>query len=147
MRKLKLNRFSRIELTDRPYAIPEDFTLDDHLGQAWRMIRGDQRYDVELWFDADFAENVSDTHWHPTQEIDWHDDGSITFRCSVDGLDEIVWWVLSMGPHCTVRQPAELATQVRELAERTAANYRTPDAEADKAHAKVKEAAKPTKQK
>lgn len=123
VRKLKLNRFSRIELTDESYTIPEGFSLDDHLGQAWRMIRGEQRYEVELWFDAAFAENVADTQWHATQQIDWHADGSITFRCTVDGLDEIVWWVLSMGPHCVVRKPTVLAVQVRELAARTAANY------------------------
>ncbi|MFW6058969.1 MAG: helix-turn-helix transcriptional regulator [Phycisphaeraceae bacterium] len=123
VRKLKLNRFSRIELTDKKYEIPEGFSLEDHLGRAWRMIRGEQSYDVELWFDSAFAENVADTHWHPTQQIEWHDDGAITFRCTVDGLDEIVWWVLSMGPHCIVQKPAELAEQVRDLAARTAANY------------------------
>ena len=123
VRKLKLNRFARIEPTDRPYVIPEDFSIESHLGNAWRMIRGQETHDIELWFDADFAENVSDTHWHPTQQIDWHEDGSITFTCTVDGLDEIVWWVLSMGPHCIVQKPNELAERVRDLAQRTAANY------------------------
>jgi len=123
VRKLKLSRFSRIELTEQTYQIPKDFSLDEYLGRAWRMIRGEHRYKVELWFDPDFAENVADTHWHPTQQIDWHGDGSITFRASVDGLDEIVWWVLGMGPHCVVRRPTELAEQVRDLAQRTAAHY------------------------
>ena len=27
------------------------------------------------------------------------------FRCKVDGLDEIVWWILGMGPNCIVKQP------------------------------------------
>jgi len=116
VRKLKLNRFTMVKPTDRPYAIPDDFNLDDELGHAWRMIRGDTRYDVELHFDREFAETLADTHWHATQQIDWHDDGSITFRCTVDGLDEIVWWVLSMGPHCEVKQPPELAARVKELA-------------------------------
>jgi predicted DNA-binding transcriptional regulator YafY len=56
--------------------------------------------------------------------VDWHDDGSITFRCKVDGLDEIVWWVLSMGPHCTVVHPKELADRVCQLAEQTLQRYR-----------------------
>lgn len=38
------------------------------------------------------------------------------FRCKVDGLDEIVWWILSMGPHCVVNKPPELADRVGELA-------------------------------
>ena len=57
--------------------------------------------------------------------MDWHEDGSIAFRCTVDGLDEIVWWVLSMGPHCRVVKPAELAEWVVTLAGQVVAGYQT----------------------
>jgi proteasome accessory factor B len=123
VRCLKLNRFAEIKLTDQGYEIPGTFSLKKHLGNAWRMIRGPRRYDVELLFDKEFAETIGDTHWHDTQEIDWQDDGSIIFRCQVDGLDEIVWWLLSMGPHCTVKAPVELAQQVRALAAQMVALY------------------------
>jgi proteasome accessory factor B len=123
VRTLKLVRFSRCQLTDRPYEIPRSFSLDKHLGNAWRMIRGSQTYDVELWFDPQFAENVEDTRWHKTQKIVWQDDQSILFRCRVDGLDEIVWWVLGMGPHCIVKKPRELADRVKELAEQIVKRY------------------------
>jgi predicted DNA-binding transcriptional regulator YafY len=126
VRKLKLNRFSMIETDAARYEIPKDFAVDEYLGNAWRMIRGDKRYNVELWFDAEFAETISDTHWHRTQQIDWQDDDSIVFRCTVDGLDEIVWWVLSMGPHCVVRKPKALADRVTKLAQQTASRYRHP---------------------
>lgn len=125
VRCLKLNRFTRCEPTQRRFTIPQRFTLDDHLGKAWRMIRGSKRYRVELWFDPTFAETIADTHWHGTQEVIWNEDGSITFRCEVDGLEEIVWWVLSMGPHCVVRKPAELVRRTRELAESIVARYST----------------------
>lgn len=123
VRQLKLNRFIRLEQTQTPYAIPDDFSLKTFHGKAWRMMRGDRLYKVELHFDADFAETVTDTHWHDTQEVEWLDDGSILIRFEVAGLDEIVWWVLSMGPHCVVRKPRELAERVRLLAQQTAARY------------------------
>jgi predicted DNA-binding transcriptional regulator YafY len=125
VRCLKLNRFSLVELTAIAYRVPKHFKLDSHLGHAWRMIRGSKRYDVELEFDKEFAETLADTHWHKTQEVQWHSDGSITFRCKVDGLDEIVWWVLSMGPHCVVRRPNELAERVEALAQEMVSRYRT----------------------
>ncbi|GIW77456.1 MAG: transcriptional regulator [Phycisphaerae bacterium] len=115
IRCLKLSRFTMIEVTNIPYEIPKSFNLREHLGNAWRMIRGKPTYDVELIFDPSFAETVSDTHWHATQETDWNEDGSLVFRCRVDGLQEIIWWVLSMGPHCKVVKPPELARQVRSL--------------------------------
>lgn len=117
VRCLKLNRFTHIKLTDHAYQIPKNFSVRKHLGNAWRMIRGDTTHSVELRFSREFAETIADTHWHDTQEIEWNEnDGSINFRCKVDGLDEIVWWVLSMGPYCQVKSPKELAGRVKELA-------------------------------
>ena len=123
VRCLKLNRFTGIAPTELRYQMPKDFSLENHLGNAWRMIRGSKTYNVALWFDVAFAETIADTHWHPTQEVTWQDDGSIVFQCTVDGLDEIVWWVLSMGPHCVVRKPKALAKRVASLAAETADAY------------------------
>lgn len=123
VRTLKLNRFSMATALDRTYEIPPDFSLESLLGNAWRMIRGEPEYEVELRFEAVFAETVSDTLWHKTQRLEEHEDGSLTFRCRVAGLEEIVWWVLSMGPHCRVIAPAELRERVREKSRATAALY------------------------
>lgn len=114
VRTLKLNRFTKVHPTQRTYTIPHDFTIDHHLGNAWRMMRGDRDYEVALRFDASFAETISDTTWHPTQEIENLPGGGVIFRCTVSGLDEIVWWVLSMGPHCEVLEPVELRDRVRD---------------------------------
>jgi len=124
VRCLKLSRFIQTASTDVAYRIPADFSLSRYLGNAWRMMRGKHSYEVELWFDAQFAENIADTQWHATQEVVWHEDRSITFRCKVDGLEEIVWWILGMGPHCSVRKPAVLADMVRDLAAGVVEQYR-----------------------
>lgn len=126
IRCMKLNRFTMLQPTSHPYSIPRGFSLKEHLGNAWRIIRGSETFDVELKFDPEFAETIADTHWHPTQDVDWNEDGSITFRCRVDGLDEIVWWILSMGPHCVVRQPAALAKRVKHLATQLVRRYGQP---------------------
>lgn len=123
VRSLKLSRFTRLEATDKTYKIPARFSLDKHLGNAWRMIRGKKRHKVKVAFDAEFADNIAETNWHHTQEIDWRSDGSIVFHCEVDGLDEIVWWVLGMGPHARVIQPKELADRVADLANQVAKQY------------------------
>jgi predicted DNA-binding transcriptional regulator YafY len=87
--------------------------------------------DVDLWvmndgtrhFDEVFADTIADAHWHSTQEVVWNDDRSITFTCKVDGLYEMVWWTLSMGPHCVVKKPPELAQRVKELAAAVVQKY------------------------
>lgn len=122
-RSLKLNRFESVEATDRPYMIPPGWTLEKCLGKAWRMIRGDRRYCVRIRFDAEVARNVADTLWHPTQTIAWGAEGGCEFACDVDGLEEIVWWVLGYGPHAEVVAPAELRDRLQQLAGQTVATY------------------------
>lgn len=122
VRSLKLNRFLKCDLSAERFETPR-FSIDEYLGNAWRMIRGTPDYAVEIHFDADFTPTMSDTLWHKTQTIEYNEDGSSVFRCTVAGLDEIVWWVLGMGPHCRVVSPPELRDRVADLARRTAAHY------------------------
>jgi predicted DNA-binding transcriptional regulator YafY len=124
IRTLKLSRFTRCKSNDKPYFIPDDFSLDRHFGQAWRMMPSGTIHDIKLHFDAAFAETVADTHWHDSQEVQWLDDGSIHLSFQVDGVDEIIWWILSYGPHCRVIKPPELVKRIRKLQKSAAEQYR-----------------------
>jgi predicted DNA-binding transcriptional regulator YafY len=123
IRTLKLVRFTRCKSIDKPYLIPDDFSLDRHFGQAWRMVPSGTIHEIKLHFDAAFAETVADTYWHDTQEFDFHEDGSMEMSFRVDGLEEIIWWILSYGPHCRVIEPAELRTRIAKLQGEAAAIY------------------------
>lgn len=114
-RSLKLNRFRTIEQTDRPYMIPDGWTIERCFGKAWRMMKGDIVYDVEIRFARECAMNVADTLWHPTQTVEMRDDGSCVFRCEVAGLDEIVWWVIGYGPYAEVAGPPELRQRIHRM--------------------------------
>lgn len=122
-RCLKLNRFTKVSPTLRPYEVPEGFTVEGYLGNAWRMMRGETEHEVVVRFTPSFAETVSDTRWHKTQAFEFEADGSAVFRATVAGLDEVSWWVLSYGPGAVVLEPPELAARVRELAAATASRY------------------------
>lgn len=122
-RTLKLSRFTRVRPTDERATRPEDFSLEQHLGNAWRMMNQEPDVDVEILFRPGFAATAAETRWHRTQDVEEHDDGSATFRFTVAGLDEIQWWILSMGPGCRVVSPPELAERVRTLARETAEQY------------------------
>lgn len=134
-RQLKLNRFTSVAPTDKPYFIPDDFDLASSLGNAWRMMRGDTRYDIAIRFHQPFAETVTETRWHPTQQEEWSDDGqSVTLRFSIDGLDEITWWILGYGPGAEVLEPKELRNRVGALLAQAAAIYNPKNKPARKGH-------------
>ena len=124
IRTFKLGRFKAIAPTGERFRQPKGLTLEKHLGNAWRMIRGEKSYEVDLKFSPLVGPNVAEVAWHPTQRIRWDDDGAVHFTATVDGLDEIVWWVLGYGPHAEVLRPKALRDRIRATAEQMLALYR-----------------------
>lgn len=128
VRQLKLNRFVAMRVTGDKFVIPKNFDLHENLGLAWRMIRGATRHEVAIRFLPTFAETVCETFWHSTQQEQWLEDGSAIVRFTVDGLDEILWWVLGYGPGAQVIEPAELRDRVAEMATQVVQYYAGNDA-------------------
>ena len=109
---LRIARFKSLRVRDEEADVPERFDVEEFFGQAWAVYRGEQRYRVRLKFTAEAAPLVQEVRWHPTQKIHTHADGSITAEFEVDGLDEILWWVLSWTGRVEVLEPPELKEQV-----------------------------------
>ncbi|MGC8553300.1 MAG: helix-turn-helix transcriptional regulator [Phycisphaerae bacterium] len=124
IRTMKLSRFTDVKITDRRFTPPTEFSIDSFFGLAWRMIRGSKRHKIKLAFDAEFSKTITETRWHPTQVATHKPDGTVELAFTVDGLDEIVWWILGMGPHCKVLEPKELATRVKTTAAEVAKQYK-----------------------
>jgi predicted DNA-binding transcriptional regulator YafY len=111
-RTFRITRFKTLRSLDQPATVPDDFDLKDYFGNAWAVYRGDQAYDVAIRFSPDAADLVTETTWHPTQKTERHKDGSLTLRFVVDGLNEILYWVLAWSGRATVEQPDELRLMI-----------------------------------
>ncbi|GAG41318.1 unnamed protein product [marine sediment metagenome] len=123
-RTFKLARIRDLKVTKRHFTASEDVDPESYFGDAWGMIPEGKRYNVHLWFSPRVAGNVAEVGWHHTQEIEFNDDGSIDFRVRVDGLGEIIWWILGYGDEVEVIAPAALRRKVAAVAESVAAKYR-----------------------
>lgn len=124
VRTFHLGRIRESELTTDQYEIPPRFSLRRHLGLAWSSIRErNARMNIVLRFKPLVARNVAEVVWHPTQKLRWLDDGQLEFRVTVDGLREIVWWVLGYGHQVVVFEPQELRELILEYLQEQARNY------------------------
>ncbi len=123
VRTFKLGRFKRLEPLPARFRRPKHLTLERHLGNAWRLIRGSPTVEVHLRFSPLVSPNVAEVVWHRTQRLAWDEEGRLHFRATVDGLDEIIWWVLGYGPEVEVLAPPALRERVAEAARRTLALY------------------------
>jgi predicted DNA-binding transcriptional regulator YafY len=108
----RIARFKNLRMTDATANVPEDFDVKTFFGNAWGVYRGDKAYDVEIAFTKEAAPLVTETTWHHTQEVVKQKDGSVRLTFRVDGLDELVWWVLGWAGRARVVKPPELRQMV-----------------------------------
>jgi predicted DNA-binding transcriptional regulator YafY len=124
----RVTRFKTLRPIDTSSVVPADFDLKAYFGNAWGVYRGDRSYDVELRFSREAADLVAETTWHLTQKTERHKDGSVTLRFRVDGLNEIVYWILGWSGRATVVQPDELrGLVVAKLREALSLNKGEPE--------------------
>jgi len=72
------------------------------------VFRGEQSYDIELRFESEAAKVVTETEWHHTQQVSKHRDGTVTLSFTVDGLEEILRWILTWTGQVTIVKPDQL---------------------------------------
>lgn len=114
LKTYRVPRFKTLRMTDARADVPENFDLKAYFGNAWGVYRGDQRYQVELAFTRAAAPLVTETHWHHTQKLAKQKDGGVHVSFEVDGLEEILWWVLGWAGRVEVLQPRLLRERVAE---------------------------------
>jgi predicted DNA-binding transcriptional regulator YafY len=117
VRLFNLLRIEKFELLEDPFRVPERFTMERFLRNAWHLIPepGPDR-EIVIRFEALVAGNVAEVLWHKTQRLTWLDDGRLEFRATVSGIREISWWILGYGDQAEVVEPADLRELIAQRA-------------------------------
>jgi predicted DNA-binding transcriptional regulator YafY len=121
-RTFKVERILAASLTPDSFAASPQ-AIARELLVAWDVISDEPAQRVVVRFTADVAARVSETRWHPTQELEPDSDGSVVWQARVSGLREVRGWVLSWGGDAEVLEPAELREWVLAELARTADRY------------------------
>lgn len=109
----RVARFKSIRMLEDTAAIDENFDLQLYFGNAWSVYRGEASYAIELRFEPLASRLVTETIWHPTQVAKRGKDGRVTLAFNVDGLNEILHWLLSWTGQVEVIKPDELRVLFR----------------------------------
>lgn len=120
-RTYRVARFQSMKSLGNAAEIPDDFDLKAYFGNAWGVFRGPDAHEVELLFTPGAAPLVVETKWHTTQTMDKKSDGSVLLKFKVDGLEEILWWVLGWCGRVKVLNPPRLQQMVVEQLEKALA--------------------------
>ena len=118
VRTFKLNQIKKLNTLDKCFVEDNNFDVHEYLGQAWSMVPEGRLYNVRLKFKPEVAHRVAEVQWHSTQMVTFEDDGSAIIEFRVDGLNEIIWWVLGYGDKVQVLAPATLRQRIVEIVEK-----------------------------
>jgi proteasome accessory factor B len=123
VRTFKLQRILEVSVTPDGFDPPDPRLVQESLGRAWGVITDQDEVEVVLRFDAAIAPLVTETTWHPTEQVSREPDGTIVWRARVPGTIEIRRWILSWGSQVEVVAPPELRDEVASTFRAAAARY------------------------
>jgi predicted DNA-binding transcriptional regulator YafY len=123
VRTFKLLRIIELALTPDTFEAPEPGAIQEAMERAWGVIADQEEVEVALRFDPSIAALVTETTWHPSQQISREPDGSVLWRGRVSGTIEIRRWILQWGSDVEVLAPPELRDEVAATLRRAAARY------------------------
>lgn len=122
VRLFAIDRIKSLCLTDESFQIPEDFNTEDFMRSSFGTFVGNLTI-VKIHFETDIAGYIQERTWHESQEIEPQEDGSIIFKVTVAGTDEIKFWVLNWGAKATVLEPDSLRDEIKSETAVMAAKY------------------------
>jgi len=96
LRLFALAGFERISLEDDVYQRPEGFDLQDWLSESFGIWR-EQPQDVEWRFLPDVADEAAGYVFHPKQQVERLEDGSLMVRFRAGGKQEMEWYLARWG--------------------------------------------------
>ena len=104
--------------TGKTFTRPAKFALERQLRDSFGIHSKEGDYSVVLRFAERVADYIREKRWHPSQELVELPAGEVELRLKLGSLQEVERWVLGWGGAAKVLAPPELATGVRQAAER-----------------------------
>ena len=115
IKMFRIDRIKDLQLTDKIFQVPKEFSLASYMGKSWQVFRGEgEIYQVEIKIFSPASRWVKEEKRHPTQKIIALEKGDILFTAEVCSLSEIKRWILQLGSCAEVIAPEELKKEVTE---------------------------------
>ncbi|MBQ8750602.1 MAG: WYL domain-containing protein [Alphaproteobacteria bacterium] len=101
-----LNNISEIEVLDKYFARDEKFSLQKFSENSFGIYQ-EAPFDVEWLFDSIVAKDASKYQFHPSQQMTFNEDGSLTVKFRAGGAREMDWHLYTWGEHVKVIKPKD----------------------------------------
>ena len=124
IRHLKLDRFVRATAQDQYFQRPDDFDLEQHLGQGAGIFSGGKARDFKIRISARGARWVLEDPWHPDQKVEQQKGGDIILTVPAHHDLEIIPRVLALGSEAELLAPQTCRQAIAIIVKALAEKYR-----------------------
>jgi len=122
LRTFAVERIKSCRVTETPYEVPEDYSLNKYMDSAFGIILGDP-FKVRIFFHKSAALQIKERIWHPSQTIKENKKG-LVLSMNVSGGDELMAWILSWGSLARVLEPDWLRIQIEKDLSKAIKSYK-----------------------
>lgn len=124
LRTFKIERISRVELSDEHFQVPEPFDAQRLLTAAWGVIwRDEGTIEVVLRFAPSVVRRLKESVWHFSQRIEDLPDGYCLFTVQVGSTLEMKPWIRQWGSAVEVLAPPDLRQELIDEVRKLSAIY------------------------
>lgn len=123
LRHWKLDRFRKATALDLWFKPRADFDVERHLGQSVGIFSAEEPTEFVIRVSAYAAPWVLEDPWHPRQQVQRQEDGSILLTVQAAHELEIIPRVLALGADAELLAPAASRRKIAELIGRMGAAY------------------------
>jgi predicted DNA-binding transcriptional regulator YafY len=123
VRDFRVDRVRSLAVLQEAFEVNPGFDRRAHFERMFQHEVGHEIKAIAIWFDAKTAPYIRERRWHPTQVLEEYNDGAVTLRMEVPGLNEVKRWVLFYGAGAKVLEPEELVEMVKTEVSMTMQHY------------------------
>jgi predicted DNA-binding transcriptional regulator YafY len=115
LRHLKLDRFRKATALDEWFKPDKDFDLEKHMGKSLGIFAGGKTNTFTIRISAYGAPWVLEDPWHPEQQVQKHEDGSVTLKVQATHELEIIPRVLALGAEAELLGPPSCRKRMADM--------------------------------
>jgi predicted DNA-binding transcriptional regulator YafY len=110
--RLRFDQIRTFKLLTERFRVP-DFDVAEYATREFGPFNSDGRpVTIEVAFSREKAHYITRTRRHKTQRISKQPDGSVIWTIDAPLSEDLIYWIVSYGPHAQVLTPPELKERV-----------------------------------
>ncbi len=114
IRTFKLIRINWIEVLSDKFEIDSSFDIKEYMKNTIGIFNNNE-IKLKLLLKKPFSYSVSERKYVENQHITWNDDETIIFEATMNGKEDIIRWILSMGEYVTILEPLYLKEELKNI--------------------------------